>query len=1047
MNKNKNHLTKVAIGLGSVILIALSFYFGNEINDNSKLYTTNKKLPKKERVMRRDLQNVEMTKDPVLGYVPYERMENAKRVQQRLLKSGSRSAIAGVNWTNVGPTNVGGRTRAIIFDPNDSTNKRVFAGSVSGGIWKNEDITDANSSWTPINEFMANLTITCLAVDPNNPMIFYAGTGEAYTGVTPGNGVYKTTDGGATWSVLASTTSTFKYATEIVVRNENGTSVIYVGQKEKALLSQIETGGATTYIGVSGLYRSADGGSTWSQVLPNSAQGQPNTADDIDIDANGNLWVGSGKNAYGHLGGDILTCSTGCDNPTNWTIKYDASANSNTTVERVAFDIAPSDANVIYAVGGMSGGGNQDVAYFIKSTDGGTTWSNVTIPVNWTIYNCTPSTDHFTRSQSTYDLTIAIHPTIPLQAYVGAINVMRTTDGWATNTLLSAWNVGPPPCNNELHADQHAIIFRPGSSNDMIFANDGGLYYSTDAGNGAVAKPTFHHHVKDYNVSQCYAVDIAPTAGQDEFLIGLQDNGTQDFDNASGSVTTEAVGGDGAYCHIDQLNANVQIGAYIYNDYTVTTDEWTTKTQISPTNQFGRFINPTDYDDTNKVLYGASKVDKLCRVNDVGTSNFLSGFKSVGGATLGGKKATTIRVDRNTPTTIFVGTDDGKVFKIENANAGALTSTSISTGLPASTWVSSIDVELGNSNHMLVTLSNFGVVSVWESTNGGTSWGNIEGNLPDMPIRFGVFSPENNDHIILATELGIWSTDNINGTSTDWGATNNGFANVRTDMIKYRTSDKTLAVGTHGRGLYKYTFPSSGSDKIVNISNLRLQGALPSSGTTMTTLINSLIPLTDAYGAGVTATSIPATAVDWVKVELRSGASAATATTVVATTAGFLLSDGTVKNKDAGDLTFNAVADGNYYVSITHRNHLRVITNSTIALSSTTASVVDLSTVTLYSNPSITTNTPTTTVNGAKALWGGDTNSNNKVTYNGGTNDRETILSQIGFNILAEDLTYQATDVNMNAKTTYSGGTNDRESILLILGFNGSAEKNAHHPN
>jgi photosystem II stability/assembly factor-like uncharacterized protein len=233
--------------------------------------------------------------------------------------------------------------------------------------------------------------------------------------------------------------------------------------------------------------------------------------------------------------------------------------------------------------------------------------------------------------------------------------------------------------------------------------------------------------------------------------------------------------------------------------------------------------------------------------------------------------------------------------------------------------------------------------------------------------------------------------------------------------------------------------------KTLLISNLRLQGAMPSSGTVMTTAINSILPLTDPYGVGVTAPSIPANAVDWVKIELRSGASPAMATTVVGTTAAFLLKDGTITGADGKDMSFNAIPDGNYYVSVSHRNHLKVITNATIALAAGVVTV-DFATVALYTNAAITTNAPITTVNGVKALWGGDANGNGKVSYNGGSNDREAILEQVGLSLTGQDLTYQSEDVNMNAICTYNGGTNDRESMLEILNVNLTGELNQHHP-
>ena len=107
------------------------------------------------------------------------------------------------------------------------------------------------------------------------------------------------------------------------------------------------------------------------------------------------------------------------------------------------------------------------------------------------------------------------------------------------------------------------------------------------------------------------------------------------------------------------------------------------------------------------------------------------------------------------------------------------------TGVTGS--VSCIAVDPANENHILVTYSNYGVNSIWETTNGGTSWTSVEGNLPDMPVRWAMFDPRNSDWALIATELGVWSTDNINGGSTDWDPTNSGLANVRVDMLQYRS--------------------------------------------------------------------------------------------------------------------------------------------------------------------------------------------------------------------------------------------------------------------
>jgi PKD repeat protein len=115
-------------------------------------------------------------------------------------------------------------------------------------------------------------------------------------------------------------------------------------------------------------------------------------------------------------------------------------------------------------------------------------------------------------------------------------------------------------------------------------------------------------------------------------------------------------------------------------------------------------------------------------------------------------------------------------------------------------------------NHILVTVSNYGVTSIYETNNTGANWHSIEGNLPDMPVRWVVFKPGDSTQALVATELGVWSTSLIDGASTDWQPSNSGLSNVRCDMIKTRSSDRMMIVATHGRGLFSsdaFAIPSA----------------------------------------------------------------------------------------------------------------------------------------------------------------------------------------------------------------------------------------------
>ncbi len=288
---------------------------------------------------------------------------------------------------------------------------------------------------------------------------------------------------------------------------------------------------------------------------------------------------------------------------------------------------------------------------------------------------------------------------------------------------------------------------------------------------------------------------MSPTAQASYYLAGEQDNGTHQFVTNGLQTTSQVTGGDGAFCHIDQDQPQYQFTQYVFNSYYRSTDGGNSFPNIDFCAS-GRFINPTDYDDVNSKMYGGSGGNQYFRWNDPQTG---SSATNVAIAAFNGS-VSAVKVSPNTANRVFFGTSSGRVVRVDTADAAGV-GTNISTGLPAG-YVSSVEVETGNDNHLLVTFSNYGLNSVWESTNGGTSWTSVEGNLPDMPIRWALFNPSNAGQAALATELGVWTTDTLNGGSTVWGASNSGLANVRVDMLQVRQSDKYVIAATHGRGLY-----------------------------------------------------------------------------------------------------------------------------------------------------------------------------------------------------------------------------------------------------
>lgn len=738
----------------------------------------NEFVPESDDVDKWMTQEVKMTRDPLTNTVPRERMEVArsymKTLESQLIASGRTTALS---WTERGPNNVGGRTRAILVDKRDATGNTVFAGSVGGGIFKSTNFQSVSPTWSPVNDQMGNLAVTAMAQEPVNDDTLYAATGEGWFNLDAikGGGIFRSVDGGVTWAQMSST-SGFEYIQDMIIDN-NGN--LYVALRNQTTANR-------------GIMRSADKGATWTQVLGAPLVGfLTGRAADLEVASNGDVYASLGvfsrtaiwKSSFATHGAN--TGAVG-----NWT---DITPVRTTVTQRTDIALAPSDAQRVYLV--MQDSSNSQVSAIYRSSNGGNTWDSMPAP---------PALNNGGASQTWYNLIGAVDPGNADVLVVGGLNLARSTDAAATWTSIT--NSGT------VHVDHHVLTFT--SSSKLINANDGGIYASDNI-NGA--PPSFTKKSSGYNVTQYYACDYHPT-DVNYFLAGAQDNGTQKFTSPGMNSTTNATGGDGGYCHIDQTDGQIQITAFTGNQYGFSFNGGASFTPRS-FNGNGQFINPTDYDDAQNVLYTGDNGNIYGVVKNL-TSAAAATYTAISLPTMGNREATALKVDPNSADVLWLGCTGSAVPQILKLT-GASTSPSVvlnsTLGAPAGAYVSSIDVEIGNSNHVLVTLSNFGVASVWESTDGGNTFTNIEGNLPDMPVRWGIFAPANaqlngtgggNGGILLGTELGIWTTSVTSGATTNWIPNNTGYANVSTYMLKLRP-DNTVLAASHGRGLYTTLLPTA----------------------------------------------------------------------------------------------------------------------------------------------------------------------------------------------------------------------------------------------
>ena len=733
-------------------------------------------MPKLRRANGRMQHEFEMTRIPGTNEVPRQRLIRAREVARRTREQALlRSSGLSLNWTERGPNNVAGRTRAILIDAQDPTGNTVFAAGVAGGLWKTQNFRNAFPTWTPIDDFFDNIAICALAQDPNDPQTIYFGTGEGWYNfdAVRGLGIWKTTDGGETWAQLSSTdNSQFYYIQDLVVDDYGH---VYASTRDR------------------GVMRSTNGGQDWVQVLGSSVgSGSTNRAADLEIGPDGSLYATLGIFSTGALWRSDHQAGNQTGAAGQWT-----EITPSGSFWRLELAIAPSDPNRLYLL--CQGRSSHGVSALHRSDNAGQSWTELTVPG---FCDAGGSSAEFSRNQAWYNLIAAVDPIDANRLYIGGVDALRSDDGGLNWTQITGWAQNRFNfCTGQsyVHADHHAIQHFPGQPDQMVWGTDGGLYYTLNARD---QQPVFSSKNSGYNVTQFYSVALHPEGGTDYYLGGTQDNGTHRFGNPGMNATTEVTGGDGGFCHIDQQNPNIQITSYVYNNYYLSTNGGGNFVQLINNNS-GRFINPSDYDNDAGKLYAAASSGEFFRWNNPREGG---GDYDMVDAEFNGR-VSAVFCDPNADNRVWMATNaPTALIRVDQAhlNQPSETTLNVPTELNGA-YISSIHVLEGTPDRVLVTLSNYGVKSVWLVTNALSAnpvWTDVEGNLPDMPVRWGLLNPDAPDQAILATELGVWTTFLLDGSATDWQATNDGLANVRVDMLQYRLSDGLVAAATHGRGLF-----------------------------------------------------------------------------------------------------------------------------------------------------------------------------------------------------------------------------------------------------
>ncbi|MCF2856051.1 rhombosortase-dependent cadherin domain-containing protein [Pseudoalteromonas sp. SMS1] len=691
------------------------------------------------------------------------------------------------DWQELGPGNIGGRTRTLIIHP---TNHDVmYTAGVAGGVWKT---TDAGASWQPLSDLATNLAVTTLTFDPNNADIIYAGTGEGFFNFDAlrGDGIFKSSDAGMTWEQISSTASNgdFQYVNKIAF-SKNDANILYAATR-------------------TGVQKSMDSGSTWSTVFV--PEGASVGCTDLSVLSESSV--------------DVLLTACGSFNAGGVHRSTDAGATwtpviADATQGRTTIAVAPSDNNIIYALAANRNSHAMDAVY--KSTDMGATW-NTTVTqdtadsftkllLSNTVFGlfdqCFGGTAQF-FNQGWYDNIIAVDPINPDVVWTGGIDVFRSDDGGQSFVPTSVWWFDPTN-PQYAHADQHEIVFHPdynGTTNTTMFVgNDGGIQRTDNALSGRLTlnevcgntaadpaqRVSWSTLNNGYAVTQFYHGTVKPDG--ESYFGGTQDNGTLSGQDGGFNGWIEILGGDGGWTAIDPTNPDVMFAENTGLSIQKSTDggqSFSSATVgISGDNGFP-FITRFEMAPSNpQVLWiGGSQLWR--------TDNQAESWSAASGVLNGSVYA--IGIAPNTDSAVAAGTNGGTIYVTYNADQADTQTQWVEATLEGGATVSSIAFDPKDNQVIYATLSNFDVTHVWKTTDGGQNWQAMDNGLPNVPAMTIAVDPTNTQRLFVGTDLGVFVS--IDG-GMNWMADGSGLAN--TNIAKLIIKDSELFAFTHGRSTYK----------------------------------------------------------------------------------------------------------------------------------------------------------------------------------------------------------------------------------------------------
>jgi hypothetical protein len=707
----------------------------------------------------------------------HSRRFTLEQLEDRTLLSAS-IPLSGSTWTALGPAPIdvgfSGRLAGVAADPTNAN--VIYIAAAGGGVWKT---TNGGGSWTPLTDNQATLFMGAITIAPSNPNTIYAGTGEATNSGLSfyGRGVLKSTDAGLTWTLLGNTQFNRHTISRIVV-DPSSANIVYVA---------VGGGGVNGVGGNTGIWKSTDGGGTWRNTTTSISTGA--SFSDLAIDPNDpmhqTLFAAVGSSGGNAANGVYVTTNGG----TSWTLAGNFPAgNTNGNMKiAVATTNFPGE-HVVYAI--IANPATGALLAVEKTTDGGMTWNKVPAPPLMP--------PNLSGTQGWYDLALTVDPTSSRVVYAagsaGENSILESRDGGLNWADIS----GAP------HADHHGFAFN--ANGQLLDINDGGIWRLDNPLPDQIRWDNINGNL---NITQFIGIALDPSNANIAYG-GSQDNGTSIF---NGFFWRESEGGDGGAVLVDPNFPNIVYhGAPIasfgaMNFFRKSTDggfSWFPAINglnaTDPMNFYQAYA--MDPSNSARLVYGTDRV----YVSNNGAGNWtpISPHFDINPTTMLGTPINSLAISARDSATIYAA--DGSHIQV-----------TLTDGV---TW---FEDDVPGLNHNIAQVladpsDPMGFVAyavsdtfnggsfnsgkgghVFKTTNAGLSWTDISITLPDLPTYSIALDPRNG-RLFVGTDQGVFESPD-GGAS--WVHYMTGLPNVQVRSLELSTRLNILAAGTHGRGMWE----------------------------------------------------------------------------------------------------------------------------------------------------------------------------------------------------------------------------------------------------